>query len=73
MDSILRMDGPICPGVHFSPDFVTRWRNLVSRMSFAIEACAGIVDAVLSALTELKSSGLSHGVVAVDKVVKNGG
>ena len=45
---------------------------MVSRMSFATEACAGIVDTVLSSLTELKSCGVSHSVIAVHKVLING-
>ena len=42
-------------------------------MSFATEECADIVDTMLSALTELKSCGVPHSVVAVDKVVRNAG
>ena len=42
-------------------------------MSFATDECAGIVDTLLRALIELKSCGVPHSAVAVDKVVKNAG
>ena len=42
-------------------------------MSFATDECAGKVDPLLRALIELRSCGVPHSVVAVDKVVKNDG
>ena len=46
--------------LHFSPPFVARRRKVVPYVSFATEECAGIVDTMSSALTELKSCRVRH-------------
>ena len=51
---------------HSSPRFVARRRKAVPCMSFATEECAGIVDTMFSALTELKACRVQHSVVAVE-------
>ncbi|MCZ6798110.1 MAG: hypothetical protein O7D36_09185 [Gammaproteobacteria bacterium] len=51
---------------YFSPPFVSRRRKAVPCMPFATEECAGIVDTMVSALTELKSCRVWHSVVAVE-------
>ena len=52
--------------LHFSSAFVARWRKAASCMTFATEECAGIVDTMSSALTELKSCRVRHSAVAVE-------
>ena len=47
---------------HFSQLFVARRRKVVSHMALMTAYCAGIVDTMLSDLTELKPCGVRHSV-----------
>jgi len=51
---------------HFSPPFVARRWKVVPWLNIGTEECAGIVDTMLSALTEQISARARHSIVAVE-------